>query len=88
MVMVGDSVNDAPALMRDAWLLVPNHFRVAQRTMRVVKTNLGFAAVSNLVGIALAAVRILSPVLDAAQSLPDLGIMANSARLLRQQADR
>ena len=73
------------ALMRDDWLLVPELFRIAQRTMRVVKINLGFAAVYNVVGISLAALGILPPILAAAaQSLPDLGIMANSARLLRQ----
>ena len=73
------------ALMRDDWLLVPELFRIAQRTMRVVKINLGFTAVYNVVGISLAALGILPPILAAAaQSLPDLGIMANSARLLRQ----
>jgi Cd2+/Zn2+-exporting ATPase/Cu+-exporting ATPase len=52
--------------------------------MRVVKLNIGFTAVYNIAGLSLAALGFLPPVLAAAaQSLPDLGILANSARLLR-----
>ena len=54
--------------------------------MGVVKMNLAFTAVYNLIGLTLAATGILPPVLAAAaQSLPDLGLLANSARLLRQE---
>jgi Cd2+/Zn2+-exporting ATPase/Cu+-exporting ATPase len=72
------------ALLRDDWRLVPEALRISQRTMRVVKGNIAFTAAYNLIGLTLAAFGFLPPIwAAAAQSLPDLGILANSSRLIR-----
>jgi Cd2+/Zn2+-exporting ATPase/Cu+-exporting ATPase len=73
-------------LMRDDWNLVPEVLRIARRTMGVVKMNIWFTVIYNMVGLSLAAFGLLPPVFAAAmQSIPDLGILANSSRLLRQK---
>ncbi|MFN8401349.1 MAG: cation-translocating P-type ATPase [Anaerolineales bacterium] len=73
-------------LLREDWTLIPQVMAAAQRTMRVVKGNLGFTAAYNIVGLALAAFGFLPPILAATlQSIPDLGILGNSARLLKNQ---
>ena len=71
-------------LLREDWMLIPQIIAAAKRTMRVVKGNLGFTAAYNIIGLILAAFGFLPPMLAAAlQSIPDLGILGNSARLLR-----
>jgi P-type Cu+ transporter len=65
---------------------VPDLLRISRRTIGVVKGNLVFTTVYNVVGLSLAALGIPPPMLTAAaQSLPDQGILANSSRLLRQK---
>ena len=73
-------------LLRDDWSLIPKAIDIAKRTMRIVRLNIFFTAIYNLFGISLAAFGILAPSIAAAmQSIPDVGIMANSARLLRDK---
>jgi hypothetical protein len=73
--------------MRDDWRLGPEVFAIARQTLRVVKMNFAFTILYNTIGLLLAAVGILPPILAAvAQSIPDLGILANSSRLLRQRS--
>ncbi|MCE7947427.1 MAG: cadmium-translocating P-type ATPase [Chloroflexi bacterium CFX4] len=79
------AIEAAPiTLMGENWALVPHAFQIARRTMQVVRLNIGFTALYNLVGLSLAAFGMLPPMLAAAaQSIPDIGILGNSARLLR-----
>jgi cation transport ATPase len=61
-------------------------FRISRRAMGVVKLKQLFAAVYNSVGLSLVALGFLLPILAAAaQSMPDLNILGNPSRLLRQQ---
>ena len=73
------------ALMQDDWRVVPEAVQIGRQAFRTIKQNLWFTAGYNVVGMLLAAIGWLPPIAAAAaQSLPDVAVMLNSARLFRR----